>query len=374
MEAAYMAASAGGKLPAKARQIYYQARPKIMALTDDKELQFGYFSQTLLPDYVEEHGVDWDVVYDARGHFEEPHTNRRIGCGTIEVRNYLNAAKEPDILPAAFAGASVDVIGPSGGFAAVLFCEKEGFGPLFKAVNLADRYDLMIVSSKGVSVTAARRLIDTVCGDHDLPLFMLHDFDVAGFLILATLQRDTRRYQFSNAFEVVDLGLRLADIEGLEREPAAATRIRARILREQLAENGAADAEIDILLNERVELNAMTSDAFIAMIETKLTAYGLKKVVPDDDLLAETYRAFHRSHELRERFEEMEEEFDEEADEIEIPKGLNETGSRDPRRARRSAVGRCRPDRARRNAARSRAGGEGEGQKEVRRLHGRPRG
>ena len=83
-----------------------------MALTDDKELQYGYFSQTLLPDYIEEHGVDWDVVYDARGHFEEPHTNRRIGCGTIEVRNYLNAAKEPDILPAAFAGASVDVIGP----------------------------------------------------------------------------------------------------------------------------------------------------------------------------------------------------------------------------------------------------------------------
>ena len=39
------------------------------------------FSQTLLPDYIDEHGVDWNVVYDARGHFEEPHTNRRIGCG-----------------------------------------------------------------------------------------------------------------------------------------------------------------------------------------------------------------------------------------------------------------------------------------------------
>ena len=122
-----------------------------MALTDDKELQYGYFCQTLLPDYIEEHGVDWNVVYDARGHFEEPHTNRRIGCGTIEVRNYLNAAKEPDILPAGFADASVDVIGPSSGnISAILFCEKEGFGPLFKAVNLANRYDLMIISSKGV--------------------------------------------------------------------------------------------------------------------------------------------------------------------------------------------------------------------------------
>jgi hypothetical protein len=77
LEKAYMAASGDGTLPASARQIFYQARPKIMAMTEDKELAYGYFSQTLLPDYIEEHGVDWNVVYDARGHFLEPHTNRR---------------------------------------------------------------------------------------------------------------------------------------------------------------------------------------------------------------------------------------------------------------------------------------------------------
>ena len=134
--------------------------------------------------------------------------------------------KEPDIVPAEFSDANIDIIGPSGNLSAVLFCEKEGFNPLFKAVNLANRYDLMIISTKGVSVTAARQLIDNVCGDHDLPLFVLHDFDVAGFLILGTLQRDTRRYQFSSAIEVIDLGLRLADIAGLEREPAAATKVK----------------------------------------------------------------------------------------------------------------------------------------------------
>jgi len=145
----------GGTAPRLARQIFYQARPKIMAMTDDKELQYGYFSQTLLPDYIEEHGVDWNVVYDARGHFEEPHTNRRIGCGTIEVGNYLQALKGPEVIAAEFADATVDIIGPSGNISGVLFCEKEGFNPLFKAVNLANRYDVMIVSTKGVSVTAA---------------------------------------------------------------------------------------------------------------------------------------------------------------------------------------------------------------------------
>jgi hypothetical protein len=319
---AYMAASGNDTLPASARQIFYQARPKIMAMTENKELAYGYFSQTLLPDYIEECGMDWDVVYDARGHFLEPHTNRRIGCGTIEVGNYLHAVKEPEIVPAEFADANIDIIGPSGNLSAVLFCEKEGFNPLFRAVNLANRFDLMIISTKGVSVTAARKLIDNICGDHDLPLFVLHDFDVAGFLIFGTLQRDTRRYQFSNTIEVVDLGLRLGDIAGLEREPAAATKIGAVMLRAQLAENGATDAEVNILFHERVELNAMTSDALVAMVEHKLKEYGLEKVIPDDELLAEAYCTFHRSQQLRERFEELEGEFEDEDSDIQVPKDL----------------------------------------------------
>jgi DNA topoisomerase VI subunit A len=75
-----------------------------------------------------------------------------------------------------------------------LFCEKEGFNPLFKVVNLANRYDLMIISNKGLSVTAARELIDSICGESDIPLFVLHDSDFDGFKIFGTLQRDTRRY------------------------------------------------------------------------------------------------------------------------------------------------------------------------------------
>ena len=42
-------------------------------------------------------------------------------------------------------------------------------------------------------------------------------------------------------------------------------------------------------------------------------------MIPADDLLAETYRAFRRSEQLRERFEEMEEEFDKEADATKVP-------------------------------------------------------
>ena len=75
MEAAYMKASAGGTLPAHARQIMYAARPTILENAQDRygeplELRSDYFTQTLLPDYMNEHSGEtkgWDVVFDARG-------------------------------------------------------------------------------------------------------------------------------------------------------------------------------------------------------------------------------------------------------------------------------------------------------------------
>ena len=230
--------------------------------------------------------------------------------------------KAPDIIKPEFSSAAVDIIGPSGGFGAVLVIEKEGFDALFKAVDLANRYDLMIISNKGLSVTACRKLIDHICGGRDRPCFGLHDFDLDGFKILGTLQRDTRRYQFINEIVVTDLGLRLDDITGLGREPAARSPMSLPKRREQLINNGATEAEVDILLHERVELNALTSDALVAMIERKLKEHGVTKVVPDDKVLKDTYRAFHRSQQLEEKFKQIEKDF--EATQPKVPKDLRD--------------------------------------------------
>jgi hypothetical protein len=64
----------------------------------------------------------------------------------------------------------------------------------------------------------------------------------------------------------------------------------------------------------------MGSGELIAMIERKLKAHGIKKVIPDDDVLAEAYQAFHDSQQLREIYEKAEAEF--EAEEIEVPADL----------------------------------------------------
>ncbi len=191
----------------------YAARPHIQTTADrDLGARFDqYFTQQLLPEYIEAHGVVWNVVYDARGHFHEPHTEEEIALGTLQVRNYLNGIRAYEIPELEFklSEKHFPTCGPRHRYGAVLFIEKEGFMPLFEEVKLAERYDIAIMSTKGMSVTASRRLVEELCARHKIPLLLLHDFDKSGFSIAGTLQRDTRRYAFSSSFEIHDLGLRL---------------------------------------------------------------------------------------------------------------------------------------------------------------------
>ena len=62
MKAAYLKASANATLPANARQIYYAARPAILARTGKNKLNSDYFIQTLLIDYIEANDCEWDVA------------------------------------------------------------------------------------------------------------------------------------------------------------------------------------------------------------------------------------------------------------------------------------------------------------------------
>ena len=306
--AAYMKASANNRLPAKARQVMYAARGTIQDRTG-KSLDDRYFTQTLLPDFMAKNAsltADWRVVFDARGHLVEPHTHRSVPLGTLEVESYLRGLGDPRWLEPSASMPGIETSGPSGRYGALLFCEKEGFNELFRAVQLAERYDVAIMSTKGVSVTAARRLIDRICARYQIPLFVLHDFDKSGFTILRTLQCDTRRYAFANKIEVIDLGLRVTDVEkhGLESE-SVQYRESARSVRATLAESGATEAEIAFLLNHRVELNAFASDELVRWIEGKLEEHGVRKVIPGKTVLEEAYRRQRQSVYLKQHFGEL---------------------------------------------------------------------
>lgn len=308
MESAYKAA-AGRSRMANPRQVFYRARPPVLERTGKEDLDSMYFCQTLLVDYMIDNPqttAGWDIIWDDRGHFREPHTGRGIGIGTLAVRRYLSGAGDNlDELDFAM-DANFPTFGPRNRFQAVLFIEKEGFLPLFEAVHLAEKYDLAIMSSKGLSTTAARTLVDRLCGENNLPLLVLHDFDKSGFSILGTIHRDNRRYEFANEINVIDLGVRLEDVRehNLQSEPVVYGKPRGegqvKNPAVNLRENGATADEIAFLVSSgngwsgfrgrRVEINAFDSDSLIAWIEGKLKLHNIKKVIPDDETLSLAYR------------------------------------------------------------------------------------
>ena len=55
---------------------------------------------------------------------------------------------------------------------------------MIEQARIAERFDIATLSCKGQSVVAARRLVDHVCRvGGGVPLFIVHDFDKAGFEI-----------------------------------------------------------------------------------------------------------------------------------------------------------------------------------------------
>jgi hypothetical protein len=226
MEEAYAKASDNGTLPTKPRQIMYAARPAILVATGVQGLSGAYFSQSLLIDYMEEYDCDtWDIIWDARGHFLEPHTNIQVPLGTLEVRCYLGERPSFQSTTSVEPQSAFPTVGAVYRFRNIVFIEKEGFHQILQAAHLQERFDVALMSTKGMSVSASRRLLDELAPHVD-HLFVLHDFDRSGFSICGTLHSDSRRYVYENPVrhKFVDLGLRLADVEAmdLQSEPVPA--------------------------------------------------------------------------------------------------------------------------------------------------------
>ena len=260
---------------------------------------------------------------DARGHFIEPHTGRSIPIGTLAVRQYLGDRSRPGPAVTLNADALYPTSGPRNRFRNILFVEKEGFDPLLQQARIAESYDLAVMSTKGMSVVAARMLLDRLAPLIDR-VFVLHDFDIAGFSIFGTLGADGRRYVYKNAVNMVDLGLRLDDVHsmGLAAEPMIIKDFASRM--DTLCAHGASDEEIEFLKDERVELNAMTSRQFIDFIEGKLSRHGVAKVVPDAGTIEAHARRLIEQRLAEQAVDEIRAEIAKEASLIPLPDGLSQ--------------------------------------------------
>jgi DNA topoisomerase VI subunit B len=270
MPEAYLAASGQGRYVAHARQIMYAARRQILAMIHPdraaKGLNAQYFTQTLVPDYMSQHPdetADWDVVFDDRGHFREPHLQngreRIIGLGTLAVRQYIQSwtGHVHETIQQLVLPFDVETSGPSLRYHSVLFVEKEGFDELIQQAQIAERFDIAPMSTKGMSNTAARRLVDEL-SRLGITIYVLHDYDKSGFSILHTLRTDTRRYRFRSTPKVIDLGLTLADVQAMDLQSEPVNYRQAADPKIDLARCGATEEEQAFLITGGRQRNSST--------------------------------------------------------------------------------------------------------------------
>lgn len=287
------------------RMLMYRCRPEILRLTERASFEYATFVNAV-HDFMEDHPeetADWQLAYDDRGHFITP-GGKVIGLGTQAVNTFIaglgseQATFSPTIRGfrvEADAGHLSEDPDPSHRFSAVCFIEKEGYAEVIRRSALAERFDVAFASTKGLPNTAIRKLLDALA-TYGIKVFCLHDFDIAGLTIANTLANSNRRYQFANALDFVDMGLRLATAQAmdLQSEPFEPDkRVSPQKLRDRLQGYGATDAEIRMLVDDhqRVEIDAMADPlAVVAFIEQQLTEHGITKIVPDEAAMAAHYQ------------------------------------------------------------------------------------
>jgi hypothetical protein len=255
-----------------ARTLFYKVRPMVQDLTDAK-LRYGYFSQTLLPEYERTIAPLPGLYYEPRGHLRHPHDGQVIPLGTREVEAYVP---------------------PSWEFDKVLYVEKTGLQTQLDPYQLGARYDLSVIYGNGYSATACRNLMAR-SEIREMKLFVVHDADIGGYNIARTLARATRRMP-DHHIDVIDLGLTVPQAidYGLETELftrkddlPAALELDPDALEWFIGErlHGHRKPQYEC---RRVELNAFSSDGLSEFIEAGLQRHGAttKLVQPADVLTA----------------------------------------------------------------------------------------
>jgi hypothetical protein len=333
---AYAHASGNGKYSVSKRQFYYAVRDQFRKQTGSP-IDSKYFCQDLLVRYMNRHPEEtakWKVTADPRGTFVIPNAGHpvRIPCGTIQIDSHLAAHGGTQVDSFEDIPAKLDIhwrsLAAGQRYQAVVYIEKEGFEPLFEEARIAERFDIAILSCKGQSVVAARKLVDHVCRiGGGVPLFVIHDFDKYGFEISQSLTRvseaaresDLIKYEFRNEINVTDLGLRLTDVQKYNL-PSESFSFKGSFPHDSIATK---EEREFLQSNRRVELNAFTSPQFIEWIEEKLQAHGLsKRLIPNDDVLEAAYRRAVALAKVNKALEAAKEEAVELAETIGIPKTL----------------------------------------------------
>lgn len=262
VEAGRIAASSNGRYRFSQRQLFYSIRPIVIEATG-KEPSYDHFT-SVLTGYENTFGDIPGMYRDPRGIVYHPHLGETIQLGTLEVEAY----RRPDWT-----------------FNKVLYIEKEGFFSILISEKWPERHDCALLTSKGQATRAAKDLIDQLGEtDEELLFFCVHDADAAGTQIYQSLQEATasrpgRRVKIVNLgldpWEALDMGLQVEQVTNSKRRQPVG---------DYVPRNWA-----DWLQARRVELNAMTTDVFLAWLDRKMEEFGKGKVIPPEAVVKEEF-------------------------------------------------------------------------------------
>jgi len=295
MEDAYNKVSNFGQYWANARQLMYAARPKLLRLTGKTSFVDSYFTQTLLPQFLQNNRAltdTWKVAYDKRGAVIQPHTGQSVGLGTIDIDRMTSQVKLAPM--SKLASFNYSNASPEMRFGGVLFVEKEGFNQAIIESGLLDRYDIALASTKGNSVVALRVLLDEmVTRNPDFKVFTMTDFDISGASIRTTLTKDNElRYVFDNDIQTIPICVSWEQAKHLhERGLSEPVKLDPKMDKRKkfnflMGYNGVERAAAQFLLfdQRRVEINALTTGEILGLIEDAFSTHATK-VFPDREHL-----------------------------------------------------------------------------------------
>lgn len=282
---AYNATTNFGAMYVDPRDLYYEVRPLIESyrIRPDKrrgkeELNYGNFSQKILPRFRRMVDPLPMVTYKPRGELHEPHTGKVWKIGTRELKGFEFPLWE---------------------YNKILFIEKEGVWrtlcePGMGGQELANRYDMAVISSEGYSTEEIRLLLEKASKAMDYQIFVWHDADASGYNIARTLHQETERMP-GFSIEIVDIGLFLQDalvmglpLETFERKKAipqglTLTDLEKKHFVGKQTHDGKGTSRWQC---QRVEINAIPVKQRAAYLERKIQEAGcVKKVMPPADFL-----------------------------------------------------------------------------------------
>jgi len=275
LPAAIETASGNGRFKFPERNLFYATRPMTQSITA-QELKKSWF-KGILTKYEQERGEIPNLYRDPRGYLLEPHTGKTIPLGTREVDDY----KMPEFL-----------------YNKIMYVEKKGMEPIFRAAKLAEKYDLAIICAEGYAVRAAKALLSAAKEQQGMTLLSMHDADPAGYNIARTLCEATVTCP-NHQVDVIDIGLQLQEAleMGLQTEFFYRKNAIPSAIKLSQTEREYFTGEEAAPLNgrrswkaRRIELNALSADPdrFIAWIEGKLQGLGLaKKLLPAPSIIGQ---------------------------------------------------------------------------------------